>query len=148
MRSSAAEKLEYQELAEEYSPKSKILINCIKAFVTGGAICAVGQLIMNALVLLGLSQDERSLYTSIILIAAAALLTGLGLYGRLGKFGGAGSAVPITGFSNSVTSPAIEFKKEGFIFGMGAKMFILAGPVIVYGTLASMAVGIVYYLLK
>ena len=144
---SEAGKKTYQELVKQHSPNSHLAKDCLRAFLVGGAICTVGQVIMNWLAYAGFSRDERGLYTSIILICVASLLTGLGVYGKLGKFAGAGSIVPITGFSNAITAPAIEFKKEGFILGVGAKMFVIAGPVIVYGVVTSVAVGVVYYLL-
>lgn len=138
-------KKQYQDLVDKTTPNSNIMMNCFKAFVSGGIICTIGQLIMNYAQHIGYTQDQSALINTIILILASALLTGFGLYGKLGKFCGAGTIVPITGFANSVVSPAVEFKKEGFIFGLGAKMFIIAGPVIVYGTLTSVVVGLVYY---
>lgn len=139
---------QYQKMVDKISPNSKIGTNCLKAFFVGGLICTFGQLITNILANYGLSKNETSMYTAIILIFIASLLTGLGIYSKIGKFAGAGSIVPITGFSNSVTSPALEFKKEGFILGLGAKIFIIAGPVILYGTLTSVIVGIIYYFFK
>lgn len=139
---------QYEKMVEKASPNSHIFLDCIKAFLVGGIICTIGQFIMNILLNNGFSRDDSSIYTSVILIGIASLLTGLGLYPKLGKFAGAGSIVPITGFSNSVTAPAIEFKKEGYILGVGAKIFTIAGPVILYGTLTSMIVGIIYYISK
>lgn len=139
---------EYDQMVKSASPNSPIVMNCLKAFCIGGLICIIGQLINNYASSFGVSEDDAALITSIILILASAVLTGLGLYGKFGKFSGAGTIVPITGFANSVVSPAIEFKKEGFVFGMAAKMFIIAGPVIVYGTLTSMIVGLIYYFIK
>lgn len=139
---------QYQDMVDEISPNTKIGTNCLKAFFVGGLICLFGQFITNTLAKYGLSKNETGMYTAIILIFIASLLTGLGLYAKIGKFAGAGSIVPITGFSNSVTSPALEFKKEGFILGLGAKIFIIAGPVILYGTLTSVLVGIIYYFFK
>lgn len=138
----------YKKMVEKASPNSPIITNCIKAFIIGGLICCAGQFIMNCLANYGASTDDTAMYTSAILIAIASLLTGLGWYSKLGKFAGAGSIVPITGFSNSVTAPAIEFKKEGYVLGVGAKIFLLAGPVILYGTLTSMVVGLIYYFTK
>lgn len=138
----------YKKMVEKASPNSHIVSDCFKAFFVGGIICCIGQFITNLLARYGFTQDESSIYTSVILIGIASLLTGLGLYPKLGKFAGAGSVVPITGFSNSVTAPAIEFKKEGFVLGVGAKIFTIAGPVILYGTLTSMIVGIIYYFSK
>ncbi len=148
MKNSAKNKKIYQEMVEKASPNSHIFTDCIKAFIVGGIICCIGQFVTNSLKELGFTQNETGIYTSSVLIFIASLLTGLGLYGKLGKFAGAGSIVPITGFSNSVTSPAIEFKKEGLITGLGAKIFIVAGPVILYGVLTSVFVGIVYYFIK
>jgi stage V sporulation protein AC len=139
---------DYQKKVENASPDSPITTDCIKAFVVGGLICIIGQMITNWCKNMGASTEDAATYTSVILVAAASLLTGLGLYGKLGKFAGAGSIVPITGFSNSVTSPALEFKKEGFVLGLGAKIFIVAGPVILYGVLTSVAVGIIYYFVR
>ncbi len=142
------EKTKFQNMVKKASPNSAIFTNCIKAFFVGGIICCIGQFITNFFVNNGYPKEDASLYTSITLIFLSSLLTGLGLYAKLGKFAGAGSIVPITGFSNSVTAPAIEFKKEGFVLGLGAKIFIVAGPVILYGTLTSIIVGIVYYFVK
>lgn len=136
---------EYQKLVKEASPDSPIFKNCLKAFFSGGLICCIGQFLMNIFSTYGLVADSRNMLVSVILIGLASLLTGLGWYSKLGKFCGAGSVVPITGFSNSVTAPAIEYKKEGFVLGLGAKIFTVAGPVILYGTLASIVVGIIYY---
>lgn len=142
------EKKEFNELIEEYEPKSKLFTNCLKAFVVGGLICDLGQLITNISLNFNFTKDEAAIITTITLIFLSALFTGLGLYGKLGKFAGAGSAVPITGFANSVVSPAIEFKKEGYIFGLAAKMFIIAGPVLVYGTAMSVIIGLIHYFIK
>lgn len=139
---------EYDKMVKKASPNSPILTNCLKAFVSGGIICIIGQLLLNFYTGRGISKDDAGLWVSITLVGISALLTALGLYEKLGKFCGAGTIVPITGFANSVVSPAIEFKKEGMVFGMAAKMFIVAGPVIVYGTLTSMLVGLVYYFVK
>lgn len=138
-------KEQYSNMVKKASPDSPIIKNCIHAFIVGGIICCIGQFIMNWCSVFGMSTEESASYTSVILVVTASLLTGLGLYSKLGKFAGAGSVVPITGFSNSVTAPAIEFKKEGFILGLGAKIFIVAGPVILYGVLTSIVVGIIYY---
>ena len=132
-------KQQYGKMVKKASPNSP------KAFIIGGIICCIGQLINNIYKNYGFSIEESSTYTSMILIIISSILTGLGIYSKLGKFAGAGSIVPITGFSNSVTAPAIEFKKEGFILGLGAKIFIIAGPVILYGTLTSVIVGAIYY---
>ena len=141
------EKKEYGELVKSITPNSHILTDCIKAFVSGGAICTAGQFIMALCKNNGLNETDAGLICSMVLILTSVILTGLGIYNKLGKFCGAGTIVPITGFANSVSSPAIEFKKEGLVFGVGAKMFAVAGPVIVYGTLSSFVVGFVYYFL-
>lgn len=138
---------EYDSMVKKASPDSPLLKNCIHAFISGGIICTIGQVITNICSVFGLGKEESSFYTMFILVVGASLLTGLGLYSKIGKFSGAGSVVPITGFSNSVTAPAIEFKKEGFVLGLGAKIFVVAGPVILYGVLASIVVGLVYYFL-
>lgn len=140
--------MEYSHMVQKASPDSPIIMDCVKAFVSGGIICSIGQMLRNYFTGQGLSTDDTGLAVSLILIASAVLLTGLGLFGKIGKFCGAGTIVPITGFANSVASPAIEFKKEGWVFGLGAKMFQVAGPVIVYGTVTSIFVGIIYYLAK
>ncbi len=138
---------QYSKYVEEVSPKSKIFTNVLKAFLVGGIICDIGQLFINLLKNRGLDNDAVSAITSIIMIFLAALLTGLNVYDEIGKFAGAGSIVPITGFANSVVSPAMEFKSEGYVLGMGAKMFIVAGPVIVYGICTSIIAGIIHYLI-
>ena len=135
----------YDKMVIEASPDSPIVLKCIKAFVSAGIKSTKAQLLRNYIETFSLGEDTTSLIVCVILILASAILTGLGLYGKLGKYCGAGTIVPITGFANSVVSPAIEFKKEGFVFGMAAKMFLIAGPVIVYGTLTSIVVGLIYY---
>ena len=141
-------KQEYMDKVKKASPDSPILVNCIRAFIVGGLICTLGRLITNICKSMGASVEDAATYTSVILVVLASLLTGMGIYEKIGKFAGAGSVVPITGFSNSVTSPAVEFKKEGFILGLGAKIFIVAGPVILYGVLTSVVVGIIYYFMR
>jgi len=139
---------QYSEMVKQASPNSPVFMDCVKAFVSGGIICTIGQLLLNFYTGMDISEKDAALWVSITLIGLSALLTALGIYEKLGKFCGAGTIVPITGFANSVVSPAIEFKKEGMVFGMAAKMFIVAGPVIVYGTLTSMLVGVIYYFVK
>ena len=139
---------QYSEMVKKASPNSPIFMDCIRAFVSVGIICTIGQLLLNLYTAMDISEKNAALWVSITLIGLSALLTALGIYEKLGKFCGAGTIVPITGFANSVVSPAIEFKKEGMVFGMAAKMFIVAGPVIVYGTLTSMLVGLIYYFVK
>ncbi|MFZ5352465.1 MAG: stage V sporulation protein AC [Bacillota bacterium] len=136
---------EYEKLVQEKVPKPNTLRNCIVAFIVGGLICDVGQLITNILKSSGLDKDSTSAGTAIIMVFLGAFLTGLGLYDRIGKFAGAGSIVPITGFANSIVSPAMEFKREGFVFGVGAKMFVIAGPVLVYGISTSIIIGLIYH---
>ena len=148
MDTSKKGKQQYSEMVKKASPNSPIFMDCIRAFVSGGIICTIGQLLLNLYTAMDISEKNAALWVSITLIGLSALLTALGIYEKLGKFCGAGTIVPITGFANSVVSPAIEFKKEGMVFGMAAKMFIVAGPVIVYGTLTSMLVGLIYYFVK
>ena len=138
-------KEEYSEYVKSVSPNSKLITNIIKAFVVGGIICVIGQVISNTLKARGLNLENTSAITSIIMVFLGAFLTGLNVYEQIGKFAGAGSIVPITGFANSVVSPAMEFKTEGYIMGMGAKMFVIAGPVIVFGLCSSIIVGIIHY---
>ena len=136
---------EYGKLVKDMAPKSPILKDCVFAFVIGGAICALGQLIMNGYLAAGLDQEKAGTAMSMTLVALSALLTGLSLYDNIAKYAGAGTLVPITGFANAVAAPAVEFKTEGFILGVGAKMFTIAGPVIVYGVSASVVYGLIYW---
>jgi len=138
-------KKQYQEMVKEASPNSKVLSNCIRAFVGGGAICVVGQLIKNFFLAMQMGEENARLATAAALIASSILLTGLGWYDKISEHIGAGAAVPITGFANAIAAPAIEYKREGYVLGVGAKMFVIAGPVILYGTLASVVVGLIYY---
>lgn len=133
-------------MADKASPGSKIWKNCLCAFLVGGLICTLGQLLYNLYSNAGLEMLEARGAVSITLIGLAALLTALGVYEKIGQFGGAGSLVPITGFSNAVVSPAIEFKSEGQIMGLGAKMFVIAGPVLVFGITASVLYGIIAFI--
>ena len=137
---------EYGKLVSDMAPKSPIIKDCLLAFLVGGAICALGQLIMNGYMALGASKDDAGTAMSMTLVALSALFTGLSLYDDLAKFAGAGTLVPITGFANAVAAPAVEFKTEGFILGVGAKMFTIAGPVIVYGVSASVVYGLIYWI--
>ena len=138
---------EYQQYVKQKAPKSPLLKDTVLAFVVGGAICVVGQLILNGWTAAGLAEKTAGTATSCTLVFLSALLTGLNLYNKLARFGGAGTLVPITGFANAVVSPAIDFRSEGFVTGMAAKMFLIAGPVIVFGTLASVIYGVVLVLL-
>ncbi|MGL5244501.1 MAG: stage V sporulation protein AC [Sarcina sp.] len=140
-------KKSFKKLSEEDKPEPKVFKNCIRAFIIGGLICVLGQFIKNILLKYGISEEHVSSLVPIILVFLGALLTGLGWYDKIAEFAGAGTVVPITGFSNSIVSPAIEFKKEGFVMGVGAKMFTIAGPVLVYGIGTSVIVGIIYYVL-
>ncbi len=142
------EQQHYQQRVKEKMPRSKTLSQCIRAFVSGGAICCIGQLVMD----LGekcLMLDEKGVaaFTAIVMVFLGAGLTGLGIYDKIGAWAGAGSIVPITGFANSIVSPAMEFKREGFVTGTAAKMFTIAGPVLVYGIGSSVVVGLTYWLL-
>lgn len=138
---------EYAKLVSSRAPKSKIAVNTLKAFAIGGGICVIGQLIKN-LWLAGFAEEDAAVLTSMTLVFLGAVLTGLGVYDKIAKHAGAGTLVPITGFSNSIVAPAMEFKTEGFITGTAVKMFTIAGPVIVYGTLASVVYGIIYWITK
>lgn len=137
---------EYKSLVHNTTPKSPILKNCIKAFVFGGGICCFGEVLKTLYGLTSLNEDEIKLAVSTTLIVITAILTGAGVFDNIAKHAGAGTAVPITGFANSVVSPAVEFKSEGIILGMGAKMFNLAGPVIVFGCSAASVYGLIYYI--
>ena len=137
---------EYEKLVKSMSPKSPIVKDCIFAFLIGGLICALGQAILNGYTALDLDETAAGTATSMTLVALSALLTGLSLYDNIAKYGGAGTLVPITGFANAVAAPAVEFKTEGFVLGVGAKMFTIAGPVIVYGVSASVVYGLIYWI--
>ena len=136
----------YQEYVNQKSPNSPILKNCFNAFWVGGLICSIGQIIFSFCLYKGLDETASGTIVSIILIAISAFLTGLNIFNKIGKFAGAGSLVPITGFANSIVAPAMEYKSEGYIMGVGAKMFTVAGPVLVYGISTSIIVGFVYFL--
>ena len=136
---------QYGKLVQEYSPRSPIAKDCLLAFVIGGGICTLGQFLVNFYTRY-ISEDAAGTAASMTLVALSALLTGLSLYDNIAKYAGAGTLVPITGFANAVVSPAIEFKTEGFILGVGAKMFTIAGPVIVYGVSASVLYGLIYWI--
>ena len=137
---------EYGKLVKQMSPKSPLGKDCLFAFLVGGAICVLGQLIMDGYMALGLDKENAGTAMSMTLVALSALFTGLSLYDNLAKHAGAGTLVPITGFANAVAAPAVEFKTEGFILGVGAKMFTIAGPVIVYGVSASAVYGLIYWI--
>lgn len=141
-------KTAYQKYVDQKSPNSPLWKDLIWAFVVGGLICIIGQLISDGYKLLGLEKDGITSLTSVSMVFLGALFTGLGLYDQLAKHAGAGTIVPITGFANSIVSPAMEFKSEGFVLGLAAKMFVIAGPVLVYGITASVAAGLIYYILS
>lgn len=138
---------EYQQYVQQKAKKSPILKDTLLAFVIGGIICVLGQLIQNGWAAAGMGKEDAGSATSCTLVFLSALLTGLNLYNKIARFGGAGTLVPITGFANAVVSPAIDFKSEGNVTGMGAKMFLIAGPVIVFGTLTSVVYGLILCLL-
>ena len=137
-------KEEYQEYVNQKTPNSPILKNCFNAFWVGGLICAIGQIIFEICKTRGIDETISYSIVSIILIFISAFLTALNIFNKIGKFAGAGSLVPITGFANSIVSPAMEYKSEGYIMGVGAKMFTIAGPVLVYGISSSIIIGIIY----
>ena len=137
-------KQDYQNYVDKKSPNSPILKNCFNAFWVGGLICSIGQIIMDICKSRGLSQELSGTVVSIILIGLSAFLTGLNIFNKIGKFAGAGSLIPITGFANSIVSPAMEYKSEGYVMGVGGKMFTVAGPVLVFGISASIIIGLVY----
>ena len=137
---------EYQEYVQKKTPNSPILKNCLNSFWVGGLICVIGQLIFEVCKFRGLDAEASSIITAITLIFLGSLLTSLHLYSKLGKFAGAGSIVPITGFANAIVSPAIEHKSEGHVMGVGGKMFTIAGPVLVFGISTSIIVGILHFI--
>lgn len=141
-----AEKQRYGEYIKARSPKSPLLRDMLRAFLVGGVICALGQAVLSGWTAAGLEEESAASATCVTLVFCGALLTGLGIYDKLARFAGAGTLVPITGFANAVASPALEYKAEGFITGMGAKMFVIAGPVIVYGVSASVVYGLIYWI--
>lgn len=144
----ARERARYAQLVESFAPRSEMGVGLFRAFWVGGTICAIGQVIMDLYTnWLQLGMQAASTATSITLVFLSALLTGIGVYDRIGKYAGAGSIVPITGFANSVVSPAMEFRREGLVMGVGAKLFTLAGPVLVYGISGSIIVGLIVFLL-
>ncbi len=136
---------EYESIVKKHSPRNKVVLNSIKAFIVGGLICILGQFLTDIYKNLGLSVDEAATFTTDSLIAISVILTGLNVYDNIGQAAGAGALIPITGFANSMASAAMEYKKEGYIYGLGAKLFTIAGPVIVYGTIASVLIGIIYF---
>ena len=137
---------QYKAYVEKKTPKNNVYFNMIKAFITGGLICVVGQFILNFCKGQGLSDDIAGSWTSLILVLLSVILTGFNIYPRIAQWGGAGALVPITGFANSVAAPAIEYQKEGQVFGIGCKIFTIAGPVILYGIFTSWVLGVVYWI--
>lgn len=137
---------QYDKMVKKASPPSKALINCLKAFLIGGAICCFGQLLLTLYSKAGMNYEESRSMVSVTLIVLTAILTGIGIFDRIAKHAGAGTIVPITGFANSTVSPALEFKSEGFIMGTGANIFRISGPVILYGISAAMIYGLIYWI--
>lgn len=137
---------QYQDKVDMITPKPPIFKNICWAFSVGGLICIVGQIISDCFLNLGLDAKSASTSATIVLVFLGAFFTGIGVYDKLGKRAGAGSVVPITGFANSIVAPAMEFKREGYVFGIGAKMFVIAGPVLVYGMVTSFIIGFIYWL--
>ncbi len=141
-------KSNYNEYVKKKTPNSPIVKDCVLAFLVGGLICVIGQGITDVATMLGAGANDVKTITPVVLIFLGALLTAIGVYDKLGKYAGGGTIIPITGFANSIVSSAIEFKKEGYIMGVGAKMFTVAGPVIVYGVVASVIYGVIYWICK
>lgn len=142
-------KQEYEEMVEDITPKHNSLLNCTKAFFVGGAFCLLGEVMKQMMMKYwGIGKKDSLLFVTIELIVLSVILTGFNLYGKITKFGGAGGLVPITGFANSVASPAIEYQKEGQVFGIGVKIFTIAGPVILYGIVSSFVAGVIYLIIK
>lgn len=139
---------QYNEYVKKVTPKTRLLPDMFKAFLVGGIICTIGQAVSTLFMNSGLDKNTANSWTLVVLIAATVILTGFNIFPKIAKFGGAGALVPITGFANSVVSPAIEYKKEGQVFGIGCKIFTIAGPVILYGILSSWVLGLIYWLGK
>lgn len=139
---------EFQGLIDRVKPKHAFLKNAIMAFLVGGSICLIGQVILQIYTGQGLEQQQAQAAATATMVFLGAFLTGIGVYDQIGKYGGAGSIVPITGFANSIVAPAMEARREGYVFGVGAKMFTIAGPVLVYGFLISVLIGISFFLLR
>ena len=140
-------KKDYQTVVDKHSPKNEVLKNSFKAFWVGGTICLIGQLMTEGFLYIGFSESDAGTLSTIALILLSSILTAFNIYDKIGNYAGAGSIIPITGFANSMVSAAMEYKKEGYILGIGAKLFTVAGPVIVFGTISSVIVGILYYFL-
>lgn len=140
-------KKEFKRLSNISKPKPNLIKKCFYAFVTGGLICDLGQFFSNYFASIGIPKDDIGTYVAIVMVFTGAFLTGLGVYDKIASFAGAGTVVPITGFANAIVSPAMEFKREGFVFGVAAKMFTIAGPVLVYGISSSVLVGLIHYII-
>ena len=138
----------YNQFVEEITPKFSLLRNCVRAFWTGGAVCALGQALQKVMMYYGMTNEDAGLWTMLVLICTSIILTGFQWYGKLEKYAGAGLLVPITGFANGVASPAIEYQCEGDVFGTGCKIFTIAGPVILYGIFSSWLLGLVYWVIQ
>jgi stage V sporulation protein AC len=136
----------YNKYVEKVTPKNNCVANCVKAFITGGAICVLGQAFIKMYMMFGIGREDAALWSTITLVGLSVILTGLNIYPQITAWGGAGSLVPITGFANSVAAPAIEYKAEGEVFGIGCKIFTIAGPVILYGVIVSFVLGILYFI--
>lgn len=147
MENTEQKKQEYNEYIKQVTPTHNTFLNAVKAFVVGGIVCLIGQCLINLFMNYGMDQKTAAAWNLVCLIALAIILTGFNLFGKIAKFAGAGVLVPITGFANSVVAPAIEFKKEGQVFGIGCKIFTIAGPVILYGIFSSWVLGVIYYVL-
>ncbi len=145
-KNTGLQKEKYNEYVKNMTPKNNVFLNCIKAFITGGSICLIGEIFCGIYKSMGNDDKLAGLYSTMTLIGISIILTGLNIYQKLGQFAGAGSIVPITGFANSVVSPAIEFQAEGDVFGVGCKIFSIAGPVILYGIFSSWILGIIYWI--
>lgn len=141
------QQIRYGRLVHKSAPKIPVLKNALAAFFVGGIICSIGQIILNSFTLNGIASKEAAIFTSLVMVFLGSLLTGLGIYDEIGRFGGAGSMVPITGFANSIVSPALEYKREGYVYGVGAKIFTVAGPVILFGSLMSVLIGLIFYII-
>lgn len=137
---------EYSKMTDKASPNSPVLLNCVKAFLFGGAICCFGQLLNYLFEKAGMAEDQFKIATPCVIVIITAILTGIGVFDKIARHAGAGTIVPITGFANSVVSPALEFKHEGFVLGTASQMFTIAGPVIVYGVASSVVYGIIIYI--
>lgn len=147
VKAAQKEQQQYKKLQKKYAPPRPLWRNVLAAFVTGGGISVVGEGFRQVFLAQGMSPERAAGPTAAVMIFLGALLTGLGVYDRIGRFGGMGAALPISGFANAIVAPAMEFKREGWVMGVGARMFVVAGPVVVYGLVTSFAVGLIYYLL-